>query len=121
MRARDQSSGVAGVIKVSRDQAKLGNASCIEFMVVEDFPNFPNKDEATLCGIYAFRDHVLDHYGSSQSRFPGGRPIKEAFDDACRDAEEKGFSAIWITDLYQQFDVEPWVRQGLIDDLDDHS
>jgi hypothetical protein len=108
------------MIRVSRDRAKLRNASCIEFMVFEDFPNFPNKDEATLWGIYSFRDPALG-CGSSQSRFPGGRPIKEAFDDACRDAEEKGFSAIWITDLYQQFDVKPWVRQGLIDDLDGHS
>jgi len=109
------------MIKVSRDKAKLGGDPCIEFMVFEDRPKLPNEDEAPLFGMYAFRDHGLDEYGSSQSRFPGGRPIKDAFDDACRDAEEKGFSAIWITDLYQQFDVKPWVRQGLIDDLDDHS
>ena len=109
------------MIEVSRDKAKLGGDPCIEFMVFEARPKLPNETEVPLFGMYAFRDHGLDEYGRSQSRFPGGRPIKDAFDDACRDAEEKGFSAIWITDLYQQFDVKPWVRQGLIDDLDGHS
>jgi hypothetical protein len=103
-----------GMIRVTRDRAKLGDTPFIEFMVFEDRLRFSNADEAPLCGTYAFRDHVLGR-GSSQSRFPGGFPVKQAFIEACRDAQSKGFSAILIDDPDQRFDVEPWVRQGLID------
>jgi hypothetical protein len=87
--------------------------------VFEDRPQFSNEDEAPLVGTYSFRDHELG-CGSSQSRFPGGFPVKQAFDEACREAQSKGFSAILIIDHKQQFDVEPWVRQGLIDYLGVH-
>jgi hypothetical protein len=108
------------MIRVTRDRAKLGDTPFISFMVYEDRPNFPNAAEATLCGTYSFRDPVLG-CGSSQFRFPGGFPVKHAFVEACCVAVDKGFSAILIIDHKQQFDVEPWVRQGLIDYFDDHS
>jgi hypothetical protein len=41
--------------------------------------------------------------------------VAQAFGIARRYAEAMGISAIWIDDPDRLFDVEPWVRQGLID------
>src|SRR3954449_402740 len=106
VRARGPSSRGAGMIKVTRDQAELGDVPFIEFMVSVDRHNAPSEDQAIICGIYQFRDPVLGYGASKDLSLRAEAALFEAWCFAL----EKGISAIWIDDHEQQFDFEPWVR-----------
>ena len=94
------------MIRVTRDQAELGDVPFIEFTVLVDRHNALSEDQATVCGAYSFRDHVLG-YGASKNL---SLRVEEAFREAWDFAVRKGISAILIDDLKQEFDFEPWVR-----------
>jgi hypothetical protein len=99
------------MIRVTRDQAELGDVPFIEFTVLVDRHNAISEDQETVCGAYSFRDHVLG-YGASKNL---SLRVEEAFREAWCFAVEKGISAIWIDDPDQRLDVGLWVRNGLID------
>jgi hypothetical protein len=116
MRARDQSSGVAGMIRVSRDWAKLRDDHSVEFVVRLEHPIDPNG-KARVCWAY-WDPYVGSWNGQNQ-------PLMQAFEATYKFASDNRFSAIWIRDV----DVDTvglWVpsgliENGLIDYLDDHS
>jgi hypothetical protein len=124
MRARDQSSGVAGMIRVTRDKAKLRGVDYVMFWVWWLEPPIFSNEKASVCGAYW--DPELKSWNSQKRPFgaPAPTPAVQAFYATYRFAVDKGFPAIWIDDPDRRFgyvDVEPWVRNGLIDYLDDHS
>jgi hypothetical protein len=109
MRTRGLSSRVAGMIRVTRDRAELKNVPFIRFWVWLEPPNSSNE-KASVCGVYSG--------GSSQHP---SLPVAWAFEKAWGFAVEKGISAILIDDPRRLFEFEPWVRNRLIDYLDDRS
>src|SRR4051794_38881184 len=93
------------MIKVLRDQAKLGGGIFIEFMVWLKLPIAPNG-KARVCWAY------LDPWvGSLNGQ---NQPLMQAFEATHKFASDNRFSAIWINDL----DVDTvglWVPNGLIE------
>jgi len=73
------------MIRVTRDQAELGDVPFIEFTVLVDRHNALSEDQATVCGAYSFRDHVLG-YGASKNL---SLRVEEAFREAWCFAVEK--------------------------------
>ena len=99
------------MIRVTRDKDELGDVPFIGFYV---WMPRPIEDEATVCGYQVSHERKagIDCF---RQRTPIWIPVAQAFENACRDAKAQGISAIWIKDPYRLFDVEPWGRQGLID------
>jgi len=116
MPARDQGSGVEGMIRVSRDKDELWDVPFIAFNV---WMYRPIEDEATVCGYQVSHEREAGIDCFSQ-RSPIWIPVAQAFEQTLRYAEEKGVSAIWINDPDQRFDVEPWVQKGLITRFNGH-
>jgi hypothetical protein len=118
MLARDQSSGEAGMIRVTRDKTKLRGDDFVTFWVELELPSSPNE-MAAVRGACTFHDPEQGSVASTQ-----WLPVEEAFGQACDFAKKKDFSAIWIDDPDLRFvdgDINLWVQRGLIDYLDDHS
>jgi hypothetical protein len=99
------------MIRVTRDKGELWDVSFIGFNV---WMYRPIEDEATVCGYQMSHEREAGIDCFSQ-RSPLWIPVAQAFENVCHDAKAQGISAIWINDPYRLFDVEPWVRQGLID------
>jgi hypothetical protein len=99
------------MIRVTRDKGELWDVSFIGFNV---WMYRPIEDEATVCGYHMSHEREAGIDCFSQ-RSPLWIPVAQAFENVCHDAKAQGISAIWINDPYRLFDVEPWVRQGLID------
>jgi hypothetical protein len=99
------------MIRVTRDKDELGDVPFIGFNV---WMYRPIEDEATVCGYQMSHEREAGIDCFSQ-RSPLWIPVAQAFENVCHDAKAQGISAIWINDPYRLFDVEPWVRQGLID------
>jgi hypothetical protein len=107
------------MIRVARDKAKLGDTSFIRFWVWLE-PSNSSNEKASVCGGYW--DPVSGSWNSQKQPIPDPTPATQAFELIRQFALKKGFSAIWIDDARRLFvDVGLWVRNGLIDYLDDHS
>jgi hypothetical protein len=94
MLARDPSSGVTGMIRVSLEQAKLEDASYLTFTV---WMYRPNESAPIVCGFHTFPKRetgILRNWGAT----PFHVPVMQAFENARRFAEERDISAIWISD-----------------------
>jgi hypothetical protein len=105
------------MIRVTRDEAKLEGDPFVRMLVERH--NASSEAQSTVRAVCSYRDPEQCCMLSTP-----WLPVEEAFRKACDVAEKKGFSAIWIDDPDLRFgddDVEPWVRQCLIDYLDDHS
>ena len=98
------------MIRVTRDKDELGDVPFIGFYV---WMPRPIEDEATVCGYQMSHEREAGIDCFSQ-RSPLWIPAAQAFENACHDAKAQGISAIWINDPNRLFDVEPWVRQGMI-------
>jgi hypothetical protein len=105
------------MIRVTRDQDELGDVPFTGFYV---WTHRPNKDETIVCGYQVSHEREAGIECFSPLT-PIWIPVAQAFENACHDAKTKGVSAIWINDPRRLFDVEPWVRQGLTTNFDDHS
>src|SRR3954467_12536034 len=79
---------------ITRDKAKLGGAPFITFTVYR-----PSGDKTTVCGF-----NIFNHQEAGKEVLRGSTPldlpVMQAFKETCRFAEERGISAIWISDQY---------------------
>jgi hypothetical protein len=106
----DQGSEVTGMIKVTRDQAKLRGFPFIRFRT-----SYPSEGQPF--GAYSL--HYLDKRDDRLRC--SSLPIEQLFTEACLVAKQNGVSAILIDDPDRRFNVDRWVRQGMIKYLDDRS
>jgi hypothetical protein len=102
----DQGSGVAGMIKVTRDKAELGGDRHVWVLV--ERRNASSEAQATVRGAWAFSDPEQGCVASNL-----WLPVEEAFKQACDIAEKKDFPAIWIDDPDLRFDFKPWEQVWL--------
>jgi hypothetical protein len=102
----DQGSGVAGMIRVTRDKAKLRDDDFV--WVIVERRNASSEAQATVRGACAFHDPEQGYVASNL-----WLPIEEAFRQACDVAKKKGLSAIWIDDPDLRFDFKPWEQVWL--------
>jgi hypothetical protein len=85
---------------VTRDQAELRDTPYITFTVYR-----PSEDKPTVCGFHMFYSQEAGREvlrGSTALDLP----VKQAFENACRFATERGISAIWISDQYSLLKME---------------
>jgi hypothetical protein len=79
---------------VTRDQAELADISYLTFTVYR-----LSEDKPTVRGF-----HMFNYQEAGREVFRGSvpldLPVMQAFENARRFAEERGISAIWISDQY---------------------
>jgi|1185.fasta_scaffold173141_2 hypothetical protein len=98
------------MIRVSRDEAKLGDTPFVRFWVC-----YPS--EGKPFGAYSLHDPEKRSDGIKTSSLP----IEQVFEEARWFAKSNSIPGILIDDPKQQFDFKLWVLNGLIDYLDGHS
>jgi hypothetical protein len=107
------------MIRVTRDGTKLGSNLFIRFWV--SYPS-EGKPLGAYSGPYSLYDPEKRSDGIKISPLPIEQVFEEARWFAKSFAKSNDIPVILIIDdPKQQFDVEPWVRQGLINYFDDHS
>ena len=102
----DQGSGVAGMVRVTRDRAELGGDLFVSVFV--ERRNASSEAQATVRGFCSYRDPERCCMPSTP-----WLPVEEAFRQACLVAKKKDFPAIWIDDPDLRFDFKPWQQVWL--------
>jgi len=88
------------MLKVTRDEAELRGVPYITFMVY-----CPKDDKKTVYGFHVIHRHA-EGREVMQGRTPLNLPVVQAFENACRFAQQQGISAIWVDDRDQLFEWE---------------